>query len=96
VAPLLDRLPDGGVINDRQKLGQVVREQPEVQRLVAVVEKVEVNVLREVVPFAAQLLVCPRRLVVERLHRGREPTDQSQPATLVLGKRRAAIGVRVP
>jgi hypothetical protein len=49
VAVALDRLAHGRVVHDRQQLGEMVAEQPEVEDLIAVVELLQVHVLRQVV-----------------------------------------------
>lgn len=55
VAVLLDRGAHCRCVDDRQHLGEVVGDQPKEQHLVAVVQRAQVHVLREVTGLCAEL-----------------------------------------
>ncbi len=91
-APLFDRVADGRVVDHGQQLGEVVGEQPEEQHLVAVVQLVQVDVALQVGGEPAQLEVRAVRLLVQGLHRGREPAGQAEACPLVEGERGPPVG----
>jgi hypothetical protein len=95
VAVPLDRLTHGRVVHDRQQLGEVVAEQPEVEDLIAVVELLQVHVLGHVVRLGPQLLPCPSRLELQGQHPGRQHPDQAVPFPLLLGEGDTLVARRV-
>ena len=72
VAVALDRLADGRGVDDRQHLGEVLAEQPEEQHLVAVVQRGEEDVLREVGGLCEVLLERATHLLLDGEHARRE------------------------
>ena len=71
VAVLLDDLPDGGGVDDRQHLLDVLGEQPVEQCLVAVLHRRQVEVLGQVTGLLTELTVDAAQLGVHADHRVR-------------------------
>ncbi len=95
VGVLLDRLPDGRVVDDRQQLGQMVGQHPVVENLIAVVQLLQVYVLGQVAAQVSQLLISPPRLLFQRQNRGRQPPGQPASLPLRVGERDPPVGHRV-
>ena len=75
VAELLAGAAHGGRVHDRHELFEVLRQQPVEERLVAVLERGQTDVLLEVVGLAADVLELERDLLLDRRHaRGQQPT----------------------
>ena len=91
-APLPNGLPHGGVVDDREQLGQVVGQETVVEHLVAVVELVEEDVLVQVGGKGAQLGVGAGGLLVQGLHGRGEAADQAQATALLEREGGTAVG----
>jgi hypothetical protein len=95
LAEALAGQPDGRGVKDRQHLLDVVRYQPVEQRLVGVLQRPQVNVPGEVGGLLLVGLVPAARLLLQRLHHGRQQAAQAQPGAFLLGERGALVGQRV-
>ena len=91
----LAREPHGRRVDERLHLVDVVAHHAEEQRLVAVVQRVERDVLLEVVGQAAQVAQHPLRLLLQREHVRRQQAAQAERVALLLGERRALVEQRV-
>ena len=91
VAVALDRLADGGGVDDRQHLREVVAEQPVEQHLVAVVQGRQVDVLGQVAGLRPVLGIGAVGLLVLGEHARRHEADQVQRPALLIGERGAPV-----
>ena len=82
LAETLAGLTDRRGVDDRQGLGDVVAQHPVEQRLVAVLQRAQVDVLVEIVAASGELVPAVLGLLFERLHRGRQQAQQTVPAAL--------------
>jgi hypothetical protein len=94
VAEPLDRLPDGGGVDDRQHFVDVVGQQPVEQDLVAVAQVGQVDVLGQGVGLALVLPVDAAQLALQGRDPGRQQPHQAKLLTLVHGERRAPVDHR--
>jgi hypothetical protein len=95
LAEALAGQPDGRGVKDRQHLLDVVRHQPVEQRLVGVLQRPQVNVPGEVGGLLLVGLVPAARLLIQRLHHGRQQAVQAQPGAFLLGEGGALVRQRV-
>jgi len=95
MAVVLDRLPDGWRVDDRQHLAQVVGQQPVKQDLVAVVQGVQGDVTGQVVGLAPVLRVNARDLVVQGEVSGWDQPGQAKVVALAVAKRRSLVDPRI-
>jgi hypothetical protein len=86
VAVAFDGLPDRRGVDDGQHLVEVLAEQPVEQHLVAVAQRRQVEVLREVIPLPAVLGVDPCDLGVDGGYTFGEQPDQAELASLLGGE----------
>src|ERR1019366_1837640 len=91
LAVALDRLADRGCVDDRQHLGKMLAEDSEVEHLVALVERVEEEVLGQVIALVPVLRVRPLRLQLDGGDRGREQTVQAERGALLERERRPLV-----
>jgi hypothetical protein len=91
VAEPFDRQPDGGGVDDRQHLGDVLGEQPVEQHLVAVPQVRQIHPLTQIIRLRQVLGVGASRLPVQCGHTGGKQADQPELAALRLGERGAAV-----
>ncbi len=95
VAELLAGEADRRRVDDRHHLVRIVDHDPEEQRLVAVVQRREVDELLEAGRLAAEVLEDPRHLLLLREHvRGQQAAD-AQRVALGLGERHALVQRRL-
>ncbi|MBG9885079.1 hypothetical protein ABE10_00455, partial [Bacillus toyonensis] len=95
VRPFHDGVADRGVVDDRQKLREMVHQQPVVQGLVPVVQRVQIDVPCEIVRKLLQLTQAPGHLRAQVLDGGGQPADDTEPLTGLLIERRAPIDCRI-
>ena len=95
VAVALDRLADRGRVDDREHLGQVPAEQPEEEHLVAVVQRGEEDVLREVGGLVEVLQVGAALLLLQREHARGQQADEAEPLALLGAERRPLVEPRL-
>ena len=86
LAETLAGLTDGGGVDNRQGFGDVLAQQPVEQRLVAVLQRAQVDVLVEIVAASGELMPAMFDLLGEGLHHGRQQAQQAQPAAFVRGE----------
>ena len=91
VAELLAGAADGGRVDDGQELVEVVGQHAVEERLVAVLQRCQPDVLLEVIRLAAQVLELEGRLLVDRHHPRRQQPAQAEPFALVLGEGGALV-----
>ena len=85
MAELLTSTADGGRVDDRHELLDVLDEQPIEERLVAVLERREPDVLLEVVlPLPPQMLELEGHLLVDRENPRRQEPAQTEPVAFVV------------
>ena len=89
----LDGVAHGRVVHDGQQLCEMVDEDPEVERLVAVVQLLEIDVLGEIRLLSMQLFVRPGGLAIEGEDSGRQATGQTECGPLRGGERNAPVRV---
>ena len=89
---LLARQTDGGRIDDRRHLVGMVDQDAKEQRLVAVMQRSQIDVLLQVRGFAAEILQHTLDLLFLRKNSRRQQTPQAQRIALGFGERRALVG----
>ena len=89
-----DGIADHRIVDDGKQLGQVIEQYLEVQHLVAVVQLLHVDVLRQVAALDLQLPVGTLSLLVQRQHRGRQAPGQAQDLAFGRGERHSAVAER--
>jgi hypothetical protein len=94
VAEPLDRQPDGGGVDDRQHLLDVLGEQLVEQDLVAVAQVGQVHPLGQVPRLRGELGIGAAGLHLQRGHPGGQQPHQAQLPALLLGERGAAVDRR--
>ena len=95
VAELLAGEADRRRVDDRHHLVRMVDHDPEEQRLVAVVQRREVDELLEVVRLAAEVLQHPRHLLLLRQHVRRQQAANAERVALGVGERHPLVERRV-
>ena len=95
LAEALAGQPDGGGVQDRQHLLDVVRHQPVEQHLVSVLQRAQVNVPGDVGGLLPVGLVPAAHLLLQRLHHGRQQATQAQTGAFLLGEGGALVRQRV-
>ena len=95
VAVLLAGETDRRRVDDRHHLVGIVDQQAEEQRLVAVVQRSQVDVLLEVARLAPEVLEHARELLLLRGDVRRQQPAQVQRVALGLGERRALVERRI-
>ena len=73
-------------VHDRHRLGDVVAQHSVEQRLVAVLQRAQVDVLVEIVTARGELVPAVLDLLLERLLRGRQQTQEAVLAAFVAGE----------
>ena len=91
IAVSLDGRPDGGGVDDRQHLGDVLGQQPVEQHLVAVPQAGQVQVLGQVIGLAEVLPVDPPQLSLDGRHALGQQAGQPERLPLGEGERRAPV-----
>ena len=86
LAEPLAGLTHGGGVDDRQGFGDVLAQHPVEQRLVAVLQRAQVDVLVEIVSASRELMPAMVDLLGEGLHRGRQQAQQAQTVAFVRGE----------
>ena len=87
--------PDGRRVDDRLHFVHVIADHAEEQRLVAVVQRVQRDVLVERIGHAPQLLQHALHLLLLRVHVRRQQAAQAERIALLLGEGGALVQQRV-
>ena len=95
VAELLDGRTHRRRVDDRQHLVHVLADQPVEEHLVAVVQLGQEHPLLDVRVLRLELLVAPGRLLLDRLHGGRQQPVQAQAVALGHRERRPSVDLGV-
>ena len=95
VRELLARFADHRRVDDRQHLLDVVVQQAEEQRLVAVLERGEVDVFLDRRRLRLEILIHAIELLLDRRHRGRDQAVEMERFTLAGAERRPLVDQRV-
>ena len=91
MAPALARLTDGGCVDDREKLFDVLHEKAIEERLVAVLQRGEADVALERVLLSADLDQLHGDLLLEGQDRRREEPVEAEEAALLTAEGRVLI-----
>lgn len=95
VTPLLDGLADGGVVDHRQQLDEVIDQQLVVKGLVTVLEFFQEDVTVNVAVESLELAVAALGLLLESLDGCRKPSDHPVLQPFGAGESRSPIRDRV-
>jgi len=95
VAEPLAGEPHRGRIDDRHDLVRIVRDHPDEQRLIAVAQRLEHNVLVEIIRQTPHVFQNAAHLLVLRGHGWRQQTLQPERVAFALGESGALVQQRV-
>ena len=93
--PLLTRKADGGRIDDRQQLGEVLAHEPVEQHRVRLLQRAQEDVTRKVAMCCVELRTHPQELRLEVLHHWRQQPIEAEAIALRSRERCAFVAIAV-